>query len=255
MFCGRETYARAISIPLKNEGIFGSFQAVNTALNRLKRKGDYLIRTRSERGISRGRPPVFYTANLEPILITLKYIFMVDKSKEERFKKYIETLIKKISVLNDAFPKAYVSLNEEENGRINFKNMRWYDLLGTFFLSAFCHLYSPGMKIDKVLEKAIEKAFEKSRMCKMYASSYMPFLFPFLVQLFKKDLGISSRVDIPGITDDDKFFLLIASGLLTLESMGMSSLRKALINLLPMPATLLPQNLKKDRKKDREPSS
>ena len=229
MFCGRETYVAKIVDPLLKARIFGSSQAVNTAFNRLKGKGGYLIRLRKvKKSGERGRPPDFYAANLNPIFTTLKHLFNIDISQEEKFEKYVETLFEKISVLNDVFPEAYAAFAEEEDGTISYKDMRWYNILDIYFISAFAHLYSPKMEIENVLEKTLEEWYGKAGKMKLLFTFFMPSG----IKALQKDMGITQRVNIPSITENDKIFLLLAAGVLALEDLGLSSIRKVLFETL-----------------------
>lgn len=224
MFCGRETYVSEIQKPILEAGIYKNKESIAQAFYRLLNEEiNYLIYKRQLR--RRGRPKV-YTAKLEPIITTLSYV-LNSGQHSKLLKSYMENLLKKISPLNDAFPKVFASFNGKGNGRIPYNTYRWYNILNTYFLSALLHTYPENEMKDmlKGLKKILKHIYKEGDL---YLARILPLFFPETLKVMRKQTGIEKTVD-RGLGKNDYFFLLLATAALVLEDVGYSSVTKILV--------------------------
>jgi len=165
MFCGREVYVSQIQQALLDAGIFKNKENVNQAFYRLlKHEMKYLIFKRELK--APGKPKV-YTANLEPIFITLKHLNL-----HERFDKTeLLTIIEKLSNLNDNFPKIYTAWSREENGTLSYKRITWYDILSVYFLFLSSQMFNIGSSLGKI---KISKKMKELETQTRTSSAMMP---------------------------------------------------------------------------------
>jgi len=105
MFAGRETYAAEIQGCLVDT-IYRHGANVNQAVDRLlKHNSEFLVFKRKQREEgSRGREAEIYTANLEPIYVTLTSLG-VEFNREE-----LESVLVQLSEANDYFPKYFINV-------------------------------------------------------------------------------------------------------------------------------------------------
>lgn len=203
MFVGREIYAAKVQGPLVGT-IYRHGANVNQAVERLlKHKSEFLVfRKRKREKGARGREAENYTADLDPIFLTLRSLGVEFNQGE------LQLTLGHLSEANDSFPKYLVNIFETSV----LRTLSWNNLLSLYLTF-----------IVEVLKSADLVAFPMPPDFSISKETVTPLLekYPNLkVELF----SISMQVSSPGVGLNPQFKAHLAKLMKGLENLESYSL-------------------------------